>query len=92
MAKRFGLIGENIGYSHSKSIHKMLADYDYDILSIRPQELESVVHSSQYDGFNVTIPFKKEVMRFCDELSDTAQKIGSVNTLRKRKDGTMFGD
>ena len=41
---------------------------------------------------NVTIPYKKTVIPLCDELSDLAKAIGSVNTLLRREDGTIFGD
>ena len=49
-------------------------------------------HIAEWDGLNVTIPYKKTVMKYCDELSDTARKIGSVNTLVRRADGSIYGD
>lgn len=48
--------------------------------------------SADWDGLNVTIPYKKTVMKYCSELSDAARKIGSVNTLVKRADGSIYGD
>lgn len=49
-------------------------------------------HIAEWDGLNVTIPYKKTVIKYCDELSDTARKIGSVNTLVRRADGSIYGD
>ena len=87
-----GLIGGKLGHSYSPAIHAMLADYEYDLFEKTPEELESFVKGNDFDGANVTIPYKKTVIPFCDELSDTAKTIGSVNTLVRRADGTIYGD
>ena len=44
-----------------------------------------------FDGINVTIPYKKTVIPYCAELSPRAQRIGSVNTILRRTDGTLYG-
>ncbi|MBQ8974119.1 MAG: AAA family ATPase, partial [Oscillospiraceae bacterium] len=41
---------------------------------------------------NVTIPYKKDVIPFCSALSGEARAIGSVNTILRRSDGTLYGD
>ena len=87
-----GLLGEKLGHSYSPQIHAELADYDYRLYEKAPDEVEDFVRRGDWHGLNVTIPYKKTVIPFCDELSETAATIGSVNTLKRRKDGTIFGD
>lgn len=85
-----GLIGENLSHSYSKLIHNKLGNYEYKLCSICPDELESFVKSKNFEGLNVTMPYKKTVMKYCDELDSIAQKTGSVNTLAF-KDGVLKG-
>ena len=87
-----GLLGEKLGHSYSPQIHAELADYDYRLYEKAPDEVEDFVRRGDWRGLNVTIPYKKTVIPFCDELSETAAAIGSVNTLKRRSDGTIFGD
>ena len=87
-----GLLGEKLGHSYSPQIHAELAGYEYKLYEKAPDEVEAFVRAGDWHGLNVTIPYKKTVMAFCDELSDTAAAIGSVNTLLRRPDGTVFGD
>ncbi|MBQ1470902.1 MAG: shikimate kinase [Eubacterium sp.] len=90
MAK-YGLIGEHLSHSYSPMIHKMFGDYEYDLLEVTEEELPSLLHSEEYQGFNVTIPYKTIVSGMCDEISNTAHRIGAVNTVVKREDGTLYG-
>ena len=87
-----GLLGEKLGHSYSPQIHRELAGYDYALFEKAPEELESFIREGAWHGLNVTIPYKKTVIPLCDALSDTARTIGSVNTLLRREDGTIFGD
>ena len=87
-----GLLGRKLGHSYSPQIHGLLSDYEYVLYEKEPEEVEDFVKSGTFDGINVTIPYKKTVLPFCDELSETARAIGSVNTIVRRKDGTLFGD
>ncbi len=89
---RCGLLGEKLGHSYSPQIHAELADYEYRLYEKAPDEVEDFVRNGGWHGLNVTIPYKKTVIPFCDELSETAATIGSVNTLKRRPDGTIFGD
>lgn len=88
---RCGLLGRTLGHSYSPAIHALLGDYRYDLIEREPEELESFVKTGPWDGLNVTIPYKKAVVPFCDALSPLARTLGSVNTLVKR-DGQIFGD
>ena len=87
-----GLLGEKLGHSYSPQIHAELADYDYRLYEKAPDQVEDFVRHGDWHGLNVTIPYKKTVIPFCDELSETAAAIGSVNTLLRRIDGTIYGD
>ena len=87
-----GLLGQKLGHSYSPAIHSMLADYDYQLFEREPEQLEDFLKNGPWDGINVTIPYKKAVLPYCAELSDTARRIGSVNTIVRRPDGSLYGD
>jgi shikimate dehydrogenase len=53
--------------------------------------VESFLRHGEIDGLNVTIPYKKTVIPFCAELSQTAKLTGSVNTIIRRADGSLYG-
>lgn len=89
---RCGLLGERLGHSYSPQIHAALADYSYTLFEIAPNELDAFLRSDRFDALNVTIPYKRAVLPYCAELSETAKKLGNVNTLVRRRDGTLFGD
>lgn len=76
-----GLLGEKLGHSFSPRIHNALADYDYGLYEVEPGNLELFLQTTKLDGMNVTIPYKKAVIRSCASLSPEAEAIGSVNTL-----------
>lgn len=88
----FGLLGRTLGHSYSPAIHARLGSYAYHLFERNPEDVEPFVKCGEWQGLNVTIPYKETVMAFCDSLSDAAQAIGSVNTLIRRPDGTIFGD
>ena len=75
---RCGLLGEKLGHSYSPQIHAELGDYEYLLYEKAPDEVENFVRCGDWHGLNVTIPYKKTVIPFCDELSETARAIGSV--------------
>ena len=89
---RCGLLGEKLGHSYSPQIHAELGDYEYLLYEKAPDEVEDFIRRGDWHGLNVTIPYKKTVIPFCDELSEIARSIGSVNTLLRREDGSIFGD
>ncbi len=90
--KQFGLIGEKLGHSHSKTLHGFLAEYQYDLWPMPANAVDVFVREGDYDGMNVTIPYKKTVIPYLAEIGDTARRIGAVNTIVRRKDGSLFGD
>lgn len=88
----FGLLGRKLGHSLSPQIHSHLCDYEYKLYPMEPECLDAFFSDTALKGFNVTIPYKIEAYNRCDELSETAKKVGSVNTVIRRADGTLFGD
>ena len=88
---QYGLIGERLGHSYSRRIHEQLAGYAYELRSVAREEIDAFLTARDFQGLNVTIPYKRTVIPYCDELSPAARKIGSVNTLVLRN-GRLFGD
>ncbi len=86
-----GLLGRTLKHSYSPVIHAMLGDYDYKLFELAEAELPAFLANGPWDGLNVTIPYKKTVLPFCDTLSEEARRTGSVNTL-VRRGGKIFGD
>ena len=88
-SKKFGLIGKNIDYSFSKKyfsekFKKENLDCTYsnfDIVNI--SEIESILQNNSISGYNVTIPYKEEIIKFLDEIDEVAKDIGAVNTIKK---------
>ena len=87
---RCGLLGRSLGHSYSPQIHSMLANYDYRLYEVEPENLQTFLRTADFNGLNVTIPYKKAVIAYCDELSDTAKRLGAVNTL-VRRNGKLIG-
>ena len=87
-----GLLGRKLGHSYSPMLHALLGDYEYLLYEREPDEVEGFIRSGGWDAINVTIPYKKAVVPFLDELSEGARALGSVNTIVRRPDGTLFGD
>lgn len=95
--KKFGLVGKNISYSFSKkyftekfkTLH--LSNHFYEVFDISEiNQLQSVLATPELKGFNVTIPYKEQIIPLLDELSDEAKSIGAVNTV-VLKNGKSIG-
>ena len=86
-----GLLGRTLGHSYSPAIHAQLGDYSYQLFEKEPEELSDFLQNGDFTGLNVTIPYKKDVVPYCAQLSDAAQALGSVNTLLRRPDGSLYG-
>lgn len=89
---RCGLLGRTLKHSYSPLIHGKLGEYSYELFEKEPEELENFLKNGDFHGLNVTIPYKKDVVKYCAELSPLAQELGSVNTLLRRPDGSLYGD
>ena len=86
-----GLLGRKLGHSYSPQIHACLGDYSYTLFEKEPEEVADFLKNGDFTGLNVTIPYKKTVIPYLDELSPAAKKLGAVNTVVRREDGTLFG-
>lgn len=79
--EKYGLIGKTLVHSYSKEIHEALGRYQYQLFSLAEDEMPDFINARDFRGLNVTIPYKKDVIPLCDEVSDLARGIGAVNTL-----------
>ena len=86
-----GLLGEKLGHSYSPQIHGFLGSYCYELFEKQPDQLEGFLKNGNFHGINVTIPYKKAVIPYLDELSPVAAKLGAVNTVVRRSDGSLIG-
>ncbi len=85
---RYGLIGEKLGHSLSRPIHEAIfrelgIDADYRIIEISKEDFvpETRKLLDSLDGFNVTIPYKQDVMPLLAAIDPAAAEIGAVNTV-----------
>ena len=90
MEKLYGLLGRRLGHSWSVPIHKALGCEGYRLIELEPEDLGDFLSREEIGGLNVTIPYKRDVMQYCDEIDPAAEIIGSVNTL-VRRDGRLTG-
>ena len=86
-----GLLGRKLGHSYSPQIHAMLGTYQYELYEKEPHELKDFLQQCPFVGLNVTIPYKRDVLPYCAELTDQARKLGAVNTIVRRSDGSLLG-
>lgn len=86
----YGLLGKTLKHSFSPEIHSEFGDYPYTLFEIQEQELDDFFEKREFDGLNITVPYKKTVLKYLDAISDSARKIGAVNTIVK-KDGRLIG-
>ncbi len=84
---KYGLIGEHLGHSFSKQIQTRIAeienvkDYDYQLVELDKEEFKEFMEKKDFKGINVTIPYKKDVIPYLDEMDESAKAIGAVNTI-----------
>ncbi|MCH5183071.1 MAG: shikimate kinase [Oscillospiraceae bacterium] len=89
--KPYGLLGEKLGHSFSPRIHSRFGPYEYRLFEVPREELGAFLRSGSFAGLNVTIPYKKEVIPYCETLSPLAERIGSVNTVTVDAEGRLHG-
>lgn len=86
----YGCIGEKLTHSFSKIIHSKIADYNYELKEIAKEDLDAFMKKADFKAINVTIPYKQAVIPYLYEISETAKKIGAVNTIVNRG-GKLYG-
>lgn len=84
-----GLLGEKLGHSYSKQIHACFAPYSYKLYEADRATAEKMIKSEEFDGLNVTIPYKELAYSLCDELDEFAAAAKSVNTVIHRGGRTL---
>lgn len=88
----YGVLGRVLGHSYTPAIYKELAGMDYRRFEREPEELEAFINGDEWEGVNVTIPYKRAVTEYLDELSPIAKRLGNVNTIVRLADGRLRGD
>lgn len=87
----YGLIGKDVSHSFSKIIQESLMNkYTYHLLSVDEHELDEMFSNKNFDGLNVTIPYKQTVIKYLDFIDTNARRINAVNTIVKRN-GFIYG-
>ncbi|WP_166570466.1 shikimate dehydrogenase [Pseudomonas sp. R5(2019)] len=96
---RYVVFGNPIGHSKSPLIHRLFAEqtgqqlvYETQLAPLDDFDGCARAFFQQGRGANVTVPFKEDAFRLCDELTPRAQRAGAVNTLSKQADGRLLGD
>ncbi|MCK8059949.1 MULTISPECIES: shikimate dehydrogenase [unclassified Fusibacter] len=96
--KKFALLGNHIDYSLSPQLHQMISDRmgkpcNYEIVDAMDSFYGALerIKDEGYEGFNITIPYKEEMLKHVDEVTEHAKGIGSINTVTVN-DGKWVGD
>ncbi len=87
---RFGLIGNPLGHSFSKTFftEKFSEQEDtYENFEIERSELKDFLQNTDLDGFNVTTPYKVDILLYLEKLTDNAVQVGAVNTVKRTSNG-----
>ena len=98
LKKLYGLIGYPLSHSFSKKYFRdkfqreNIVDSEYELFEIGSIELvEEVFQLKNLQGFNVTIPYKHEIMKYMDDFDHSAKKVGAVNVVKIDRDGKKTG-
>ena len=88
----YGVLGRVLGHSYSPAIYQAFAGLDYVKFEREPEDVEEFLRGAEWEGVNVTIPYKFTAAKIVDELTPRAQKLGNVNTVTRLPDGRLLGD
>lgn len=86
-----GLLGKTLSHSFSPKIHGYMGDYPYKLYEVLPDNLENFLKNEPFTGINVTMPYKKDVIPYCDSLTPEAKLLGAVNTIVRTNSGNLIG-
>ena len=86
----YGLIGDRLGHSFSKVIHESIMDYKYDLVELDENEFDIFMKARDFKAINVTIPYKRAVIDYLDEIDNNVARIGTCNVV-VNKDGRLYG-
>ena len=94
--KKFGLVGRSLAHSFSakylnKRFSELGVDAEYKLYDLpNIERIIDFAFDNNLDGFNVTMPYKQEIMPYLTSITDEALTIGAVNTV-KVKDDALIG-
>lgn len=77
----YGLIGKKLSHSFSKVLHEEFLNTKYDLVSLNDDELKDFFLKKDFKGINVTIPYKKDVIKYLDYIDPLVEKIGACNCI-----------
>ena len=94
-----GIIGIPIKHSLSPIIHNYWMDLHdiastYNIYELEKHEVPIFIKNmltNNIKGLNVTIPYKREVMKYLDEITEDALALGAVNTIKVGENNKLYG-
>ncbi|MBD3661918.1 MAG: shikimate dehydrogenase, partial [Arenibacter algicola] len=97
--KRAGVMGWPVDHSLSPVVHGYWLDQfgiagEYVRIPVEPNDFSAKVRALRADGFvgcNVTVPHKEAALLVVDEADEQARRIGAVNTIRVRDNGSLYG-
>lgn len=98
--RRFGLIGRTLSHSFSQQYFSdkfcregLSTECEYSLYELETVDfLPSLLKNNpELVGFNVTIPYKEQVIPYLNSLSDEAKLVGAVNCVKINSDGTLVG-
>lgn len=87
---KYGLIGYPLGHSWSPEIHQYFIQESYQLQELQPDALSTFLEQRNFDGINVTIPYKQDVIPYLDEIDKDAKAIGAINCIVNRQ-GKLYG-
>lgn len=91
--RKYALLGESLKHTLSPPIHQRLfelrgREFEYSLVEIKPEELEAnAEYLRSLEGFNITIPHKMGIIKYCDSLDESAKRYNSVNCIDSRHIG-----
>jgi shikimate dehydrogenase len=96
---RYYIIGYPLGHTVSPDMHnsafsKLGLPHSYEVMEVSPELLSDVlsnrIRKESFGGASVTIPYKIEIIKYLDKVSESAKRIGAVNTIDYRS-GVLYG-
>ncbi len=94
----FGLLGKSLGHSFSKDyftkkFSELNLNYSYQNIEIEniSDIIPFIKENKNLKGFNVTVPYKEEIIPYLDDLDSVAKEVGAVNTVKIYDDGRLKG-
>lgn len=90
--KKYGLLGRKLLHSLSPEIHRELGNFSYELFQVEPENLEEFFTKKDFAGLSVVFPYKKEAVKYCDELTEVARKLNCVDTITVDECGRLIGD